>query len=74
MKIRALLDTQADPINEAEVMQDTITQSWVKDFLANPDDAYEPFSLFFYPIVDTAADNVEVAGDPQNKVVAVFGM
>lgn len=56
------------------MIQDKIVQEWMKDFLADPNDAYEPSTIFYYPIADTAADWVNVVENKKNNVVAVFGM
>jgi hypothetical protein len=69
----ALTRNLPDP-SDADGKIDERNVEWIKGFIGEDEDPTEPMTAFNYPIVDKAADTVNLAGAEDPQVVGVIAM
>jgi len=49
-------------------------QYWIKDFVAPEEDSSAPLTVFYYPVIDKAADHVSLELEHERQVVGVIAI
>lgn len=62
------------PPDEPDVSLDDRNVQWVKGFIGEDEDPTEPMTAFYYPIVDKAADTVDVKALGERRTIGVIAM